>query len=95
VEIKMDNIERQTIQKNLDARAPRESIDDATNERNINWHMTNYPPFLNAFHWNLSELTNQGALVCSSQRILFFLITGVGFWNFLQTYVALSMLLLL
>jgi hypothetical protein len=85
----MENIERQSIQKNLDERAPRESIDDATNERNINWHMTNYPPILNAFHWNLSELTKQGAMACSSQRILFVLATVTGFWNFLQSYVLL------
>jgi hypothetical protein len=87
----MDNIERQNIQKSMDQRAPREtSIDNVQNEKNIAWHMTNYPPIINAFHWNLSELNQQGAIICQSQRIIFFVAVAISFWNFLQTYRFLS-----
>jgi len=90
----MENIDREAIQKSLDARAPRDpeqSLDgDVTNEKNINWHITNYPPFLNAFHWNLAEVNKEASIICFIQRIVFGLATLVGLWNLIQTIVMYS-----
>jgi len=90
----MNNIERKSIEKSLDGRGPRDhSKDDprfsreVTNEKNINWHMTNYPPGIRAFHWNLAEVNKEASVLCFVQRLVFFVASLTGFWNFVQTIV--------
>lgn len=79
-----------TIESSLlrKVRDPNESLEGTVAiEKVIKWHITDYPPGLNAFHWTLSELHPDGANICQLQRILFFLATALGSWNFLQSYV--------
>jgi len=90
----MNNIERKSIEKSLENRGPRDHSNDdprfsreVTNERNINWHMTNYPPGIRAFHWNLAEVNKEASVLCFVQRLVFFVASLTGFWNFLQSII--------
>ena len=83
----MNHVERQNLQKSIEARGPRVHTEvEVASERNINWHITNYPPILRAFHWNLAEVNKEASIICFVQRIVFFIATLVGLWNMIQAY---------